>query len=206
MPSPRTTCAAGGHARPSPEKHPGKGGIVHELVVDGGELAESMRLLNKMSKHSASSELALTFGGDELMATLVGASVSVPAKGTWPGTVTVHAGVLKVCARMAAGPTALRVTNDERLEVGGVSFSCRCSPLATVRIELPLDPTLRDILMLRDEYSDEELLAAGLLEQVQAAEQKLESHVSSAAACLKDIGDFRERIRQMVQYEVYGGP
>lgn len=179
-----------------------KGGTTYELTVDGRELTDAMRLLVR-SKRSAGKEMTLTFA-DERVAEISGAAVGVAAKGTWPGTVTLTRNATSSLARVGKEKNVLTVTPDERLKVGGTSFRCRRAPLRSVSIDLPLDPTLTQLLRLRGAHADEDLLAAGLLERVEQAQKKLADMIQSAALRLKEVGDFREPIDQIVRRRVYG--
>ncbi len=176
----------------------------YQLTVDGREFTDAMRLLVRTSKRSAANEMTLTYADGDLVAEISGAATGVPAEGTWPGTVTLSRNAINAFARVEAGKTVLAVTPDERLKVGGTSFPCRRAPLQSVSIDLPLDPTLLQLLRLRGAHADEELLAAGLLEEVEKAEKKLAEMIQSAVHQLEEIGDFRERIDQMVRRHVYG--
>jgi hypothetical protein len=176
----------------------------YELTVDGGKFADAMRLLARTSKRSAANEMTLAYADGELVAEISGAAAGVPAEGTWPGTVTLSLRATSVFARVEAGKTVLAVTPDERLKVGGTSFPCRRAPLRNLSIDLALDPTLVQLLRLRVAHTDEELLAAGLAEEVTQAEKKLAEMIGSAVLRLKEVGDFSEAISDMVRRHVYG--
>lgn len=177
---------------------------LYQLAVDGAEFADAMRLLVRTSKRSAANEMTLTFSDGELIAEISGAAVGVSAEGTWPGAVTLTRDAASALARVGTGSIVVAVTPDERLKAGGTSFACRCAPLPTVSIDLPLDPTLVQLLQLRGAHADEDLLAAGLLEQVEQAEKKLADMIHSAALRLKEVGDFHAPIDHIVRRHVYG--
>ncbi|CAN5703381.1 hypothetical protein BH23GEM9_BH23GEM9_20240 [soil metagenome] len=175
----------------------------YELTVNGSEFADAMRLLDRTSKRSAANEMTLTFADGELVGEISGAAVGVPAEGTWPGTVTLTRTATSAFARAGTEKIVIAVTSDDRLKVGGTSFACRRAPLRSVSIDLPLDPTLVQLLRLRGAHADEELLAAGLLEQVKQAEKKLADMIDSAALRLKEVGDYRRPIDHIVRRQVY---
>jgi hypothetical protein len=178
--------------------------MMHELVVDGAEFAKSIRLLVRTSGDSAASEFTLRFEDGEIVADVAGASVSIPARGTWSGVVTVHRRALAVLATIAGGPTPIVITEDGMLRVGGLSFTCRFTPLTHLNLDLALDPSLLQVLRLRRDHTDEELLAAGLLDQVEQAERELDRMIESSANRLQEVGNFLADIREMVRREVYG--
>ncbi len=174
------------------------------LAVEASSLASAVRQILRASRRSAADEITLSYEKGSLVIEATGAAVSVPAEGQWPGIATAHNSMLRLLAKLEGGAIEMWFGADGRLHVGTTSCDARWSQSPVPIVDLPLEPTLRQILRLRLDYSDEELLAAGLLNRVTQAERERDAHIANALHHLKALGDFRAALTEMVRREVYG--
>jgi hypothetical protein len=171
---------------------------VARLVLDGAELRDALEPILRASARSAASEVTVRFADGMLIVDAVGVSGSVPASGVWDGFCTTDKSALHLLASAPKGELSISVTPDGRLVVGSASVSGRWGRGSAPQVELSLEPPLRDVLRLRMTHSDEELLATGLLQRVQQAERQRDRLVREAAARLSSLGEFQDRIAEIV--------
>lgn len=174
------------------------------LTVSRDEFTSAARSLSRLSKHSSATELTLTFEDDELVMSVAGAAISVPAAGEWPGTAAVTKGILVALARLEGDPLRITLGEGDQIRIGSLSTDVRWSPDRLPEIDLPLDPSLLQLLRLRLTHSDEALVSAGLFEHTIEADEEMDRLIASAASTLEPLGKFEERIPRMVREEVFG--
>lgn len=168
------------------------------LEIDGAELADAIKPIVRASAKSAAGEVVLGYDAGMLTIEAVGLETSVPATGVWDGACTTHKSVLRMLASVPRRTIVVAVTGDGRLHIDATSLPARWRPGPKPRIDLPLEPDLRALLRLRIEHTDEELLAAGLVERVEQAERERDRLVGNAAYQLRPLGDFEAEIATLV--------
>lgn len=174
------------------------------LKVTGSELVEAARFLRKTAKASEGSELVLSFETDTLTLEVLGTSYQVGASGDWPGTCRVPKRLLDVLVRQSGGDVTLQVLAGERLHIGEVSVDCIWSSATKPDIEMPLNPSLLEILRVAADHSPSELAAAGLLELVIEADGKMKDRIARATEILRPFGDSSAVLRAWVEAQVAG--
>jgi hypothetical protein len=86
------------------------------------------------------------------------------------------------------GPLELAV-EGEHLRLGSETIACAvCRVIPEPVIELPLDAPLLPILALRHEYSEDVIMANGLLKRLRAAEKERDALIAKAAETLEPLG------------------
>ena len=159
------------------------------LSIERSELADLLRTASKFGKPTDKADAVLSFDGQALAIEMTGMALEVPATGQWEGEVLVPAGVIIRLARHLPPGDPLRVSvAKERLWIQDFSISCKQQFALGKRIELPLDPTLQEILTLPHRYSAMTIDRSGLSKVVEEAQEKMERRIARAAGSLKPLG------------------
>ena len=145
--------------------------MVFSVQVDRSELAAALRTLAKFIKRDQAAEAVISLADDVLQVELPGGAVSVPAAGQWEGEVRAPGSFMVRLAKALppSDPMPVRVEQG-RLHFAGLSVGCTVQAARSSTIELPLDPSVLDILHVRLSHSDEEIEHAGLMPLVREAE------------------------------------
>jgi hypothetical protein len=119
VPIPTSYSSAGPDSahRPPHLSAPVRRSRTYELLLDGRQLSDALRLLLRTRQKSGTAELVLWFDGEELICVLGSASAAVPASGTWPASVSLDKSALTAFRKAGDGP---RLTvEDGRLSIDG---------------------------------------------------------------------------------------
>jgi hypothetical protein len=159
------------------------------LTVERAALFDLLKTASKLGKPSDKAEAVLSFDGQSLGIEMTGMAFEVPATGEWEGEVLVPAGLIVRLGRHLPSGDQLAVSvKKERLWIEDFSVSCKRQPAFGKRIELPMDPTLQQILSLPHHYSRVTIERSGLTKTVEEAEEKMERCISRAAVNLRPLG------------------
>jgi len=169
------------------------------LTVNASDLSDAVRPIVRASRRSAANEATFSFANGDLVIEVAGVAATVPATGVWPGVATVPKSALGMLANVSGRVLEIRITAENRLHIGGMSFDARWHEGTLTPTDLPIDPPLNDVLRLRQAHSDEALLAHGLLERVALAEAEAARSIENAVDQLKPLGDFRAAIFKLVR-------
>ena len=158
------------------------------LKVSRTEFQRALKLLRKHATPHATEEAVMSFAEGMLTISVTGMEAALAAEGEWPGEARVSAGVLlRLSSVLPAGdPVALSV-RDGRLYIGVTGFTCVWQEKTWRPVFLPANPTLKDVLRLRDEAFPAEIEAAGLKGVVEDAERKRDDLIMKAAAILQPL-------------------
>ncbi|MBI4408512.1 MAG: hypothetical protein HY561_02310 [Gemmatimonadetes bacterium] len=176
--------------------------IQARLEVDGAELIEAARFLRKMARASAGSELLLSYADATLVLEILGTTYSVPASGTWPGVCRVAKRFVGLLAKIPKGRVSLTVMETGHLHVENSTVECLWERAASAKIEMPVNPTLLEVLRVAAEHTPADLAASGLLELVIKADGERKDRMRQAAAALKPFGDATSVLTAWVDQQI----
>ena len=169
------------------------------LSIERSELAGLLKTASKFGKPTDKSDAVLSFDGQALSIEMTGMALEVPAAGQWEGEVLVPTGVIVRLARHLPPGDPLKVSvAKERLWIQDFSVSCKRQYALGKRIELPLDPTLQEILTLPHRYSAMTIERSGLSKVVEEAQENMERRIARAAVNLKPLGVEPSDVRWIV--------
>lgn len=146
-------------------------------------------MLQVPSNVQSGGDATFSFAGGQLTIRLGNAAAEVAAEGQWPGRARV-AGRFVEALRKAlpdADPLRFRVQGG-RLYAEGYSTPCAWEELSTPEVEIPIPSSLRDLLALRVQYTNEALAAAGAESAVARAEGQRGELIRQAHEVLKGFG------------------
>ncbi|MGB5817624.1 MAG: hypothetical protein WBH85_04400 [Thermoanaerobaculia bacterium] len=169
------------------------------LKVERSALVDLLKTAARVGKASDKAEAVLSFDGQALGIEMTGMSLGIPATGEWDGEVLVPASlILRLRRHLPSGDQLEVSVRKERLWIEDFSVSCKRQPAMGNRIELPLDPTLQEILSLPHRYSRVTIERSGQSKMVEEAEEKMERCISRAAVNLKPLGVEPSDVRWIV--------
>lgn len=180
--------------------------MIFSVQVDRSELAAALRTLSKFIKRDQAAEAVISLVDSALQIDLPGGAVGVAADGQWEGEVRAPGSFIVRLAKALppSDPMPIHVDQD-RLHFASLSVLCTIQPARCSTIELPLDPSLIDILRVRLDHSDDEIEQAGLSPLVREAEQRRDSIVLQAHNSLRTLSVNRTDILDLVERSVRRG-
>jgi len=168
-----------------------------ELSVPRPGLEKAFRLLRKLCRPKRGEEAVLSFDGACLHIDCAGMTVAPAADGIWPSQIRIPADFLMALARIPPSGDPVRFSvKDGRLHVGSCSIACILQAAWTKSIELPMTPSLAQIVALQFTHTAEEIATAGYSKLVDDAESAAESRIAKAAKQLEDLMVEPEELRK----------
>lgn len=114
-----------------------------------------------------------------------GAQFTVPASGRWPGEARIAGSILYALAKVPPRQDPLRIeVRADRLRIGTLTAPCTWQREGSATIELPLGMEMLDMIRLGLLHDEEALRTAGAWNAVDAARQRAETLLRSAARTL----------------------
>jgi len=159
------------------------------LSVARAELLSALNTLSGVVDPEQSSEAVLTHDGSMLTIGLPGASVDLPAQGTWPGLVRFQGIFVLSLARVPprGDPFSLTVSGG-RFRVGTASVQCSVEEVSRKPdLEVPLGASLPTLIRvyLSNDFGD--IQRAGLTPLVVAATERRDELIREALEVLAPL-------------------
>jgi hypothetical protein len=173
--------------------------MIPALTVDRSELIPVLKSIGKIVKRSETGEAVLYREDDMLKIALPGVEVGVAAEGHWPGRARIPAQFLLVLARVPpdGDPVHFRVEKG-RLRINSSATACVWKEDTDSPIELPLNPPFTMLLSVAYHYTPDDILRAGLQDNVASAEQRRDTLIGQALAILSEFGVTHAELRTLV--------
>lgn len=173
------------------------------LLVKRAELEKSLKILVKSLKPKNLPDAIWSFEDRELSIDLAGHTVIVPAVGVWPGQARTSGQFALTLAKMPPNSDLLTFRVAEgRLHVEQFSTHCVWQGAEAAVIQLPVNPSLTQLLRVRFTYSETEIEQSGLTKVIQSAVERREALVSKAADILAPLEIFSHDLRQWIDERV----
>jgi hypothetical protein len=170
------------------------------LTVTQSELLPALKTLSGVVEPTQASQAVLTHKDGMLTISLPGASVDVPAQGTWPGLVRFSGLFLLSLARVPprGDPLIFKVSRG-RFRVSTSSVDCSVEEVKQKpNLEVPLDASLSTLVRvhLTNDYGDIE--RAGLDPLVKKAIERRNELIEEAAEILAPLEISAAALRALV--------
>jgi hypothetical protein len=163
--------------------------VMARLEVPRDEFLEALKGLRPALRARRPGEAIVRMDEESLLVRVGGCEVFMSAAGRWPGEARVSAALFAMLAKAPPSGDPLAVwVESGRFFVGNISMACQWQKDGSAQIEVPLGATLKDLLRLRHQHTDQALEQAGLLGRVQAAQQEAAQRISKAAVALAPLG------------------
>jgi hypothetical protein len=179
---------------------------VHRLEVSRGALADALLLLKGIIRKRKLPDAVLTFDGSEISISLAGLDLRAPAKGTWPGSVVAPGFFFVAIAKapLKSDPVLFEV-RDGALRIGTFSVACSVQASPAVDLDLPLDPTLIEILEAASRHSHDELKRSGFLKAADEASDRAQRLIEKAAKVLEPLEIDRHDLQWLLERRLKRG-
>ena len=160
----------------------------------------AFRPLKKHVKKSDPGQAIIAMNEGALSFSAVGITVGMKVDGSLgPGERRVPAKFLLGLARYPPPGDPITITAyGDRIRIGDVSIQCVITNTWRSNIELPLEPTLYQVLALRFQYTKEEIERAGLTARLAKAEEVVEKRIEKALEPLLAFGVTYDDLREVV--------
>jgi len=181
------------------------GDMIWTVEVRRPDFLDALRIVSSSSRESPQARVAFTFSDGFLSVESIGGKVRLPATGTWLGSAIVPAELLSrlIPALPEEDPLRLQAT-DTQFTISHLLLPCECHEKTEATGQLhaeliPANPTLHEILKLRDAYTPEAIEAAGLAPAIKAAEEKVDRILAEAATVLQPFRVTEEELLLLVE-------
>jgi len=134
-----------------------------KLLIPRDDLLKLSRILLKANRPKRGEQAILSYDGACLHIELGGATVAIPASGSWPGQARVLGAFIRSIARLPPEEDPIAFTDkNANLTIGRTSVKCAWQAPWTANIEMPINATLVDYLALRHHHTNGEIMTAVL--------------------------------------------
>ena len=159
-------------------------------------------LLNKFKKlcnPSLGEEAVLHFSNSALFVELGGMGEECPASGFEEICLRIRGDKFMAFAKIPprGDPVDLWVEGN-KLRIGISIIACKKQELGDRKIDLPMDATTADILILKLQHSDKEIIESGHEKSVERAEMKCEKAIGKANQHLSEFHVTFEDLRKLI--------
>lgn len=156
--------------------------------------------LRTAQKTFGNQEALLSFCDGQLVVATEGSKVSVPAIGEWPGTARIFLErLLPLLKARSKKEESVRLSvRNGKLYIQSYSFTCIWMEHGKPQICLSLDPSIPDLIKLRNRYSDAELINFGIKARVENAEEKAVRMIREAAQILKPLEISSDKLVELI--------
>lgn len=174
-----------------------------KVAIKRDEFSDGMGLLLKiMRKKRAKGEAVLSLEKNSLKVSMDGMTVSFNAEGVWPGQVRLSGQHFLNTGRImpSGDPIVFQVEagDETRLAIGQVKILCAVQAVDSNLIDMPVNPTLKDYLVLSDKYTEAEIGRSGISGPVAEAREQKDGLIRRALEILKPLGVTMEDISAIV--------
>ncbi len=159
------------------------------LLVRREEFLKALNLLQRAIPISRRQEVILSYDEANLHVDVAGATIAVPAVGTWPGQARVPAAMLQMFRRVPppGDPFTFTIRGDH-IHVGSMSFTCAWQGPWSSLIQLPVNYDRRMLVAIGLKYTAEQIRESGLERLVGEARSRFCAHIERAAKPLEQYG------------------
>jgi hypothetical protein len=173
------------------------------LKVNRADFQRALKMLRKFATPHDAEEAVLSYADGSLTISVTGMESGMAAEGDWPGEARMPAKVfLQLSTVLPQGDPLPLSVEDGRLYIGITGFTCTWQEKKWRPLFLPANPTLKQILILRDEAFPAEIDAAGLAGVIADAERQRDSLIYKAAMILKPLGVTEADLAVIVEQSV----
>lgn len=172
------------------------------VTVSRNELRSALRAFARVGRRVKQADAVVSMDAGNLVIALPGITASVPATGTWAGSVRIagEAAVLLARALPFQDPLHIRAESN-RFFIGNRSFPCNFSE-GTGALSVPVNATMLDLLLVAQAHDSDAIDAAGLRVLVDAAFEERDRAIAFAARTLAPLGVTVEEVDALVHAAV----
>lgn len=176
------------------------GPMTHSVSMSRADFLEALKPVKGLIKLKDVADALISMEGEFLTIAVVGLATSVAAEGAWPGEVRVPGRFIVALAKMPPPGDPIRFeVRDGRLYVGALSVACAEQDAWKSEIELPLAPSLEELLQLSYQHPPERIERAGLKKRVEEAREKAAALIQKAAPILAPLGITERVLREFLE-------
>jgi len=166
-------------------------------LVDNQELKDATRIFTKLGKVRKNyfSETVFDFSKDKIEITFNGVTAEVKAQGTGKGRVRIKSGFMRYLNSGVKDQEEIKIwVEDSFIHIGSLALECDWDDISPKMIELSMDPPLGEVLLLRSQYTDDEIIASGFKPVLDQAEEDFSSIIEKVIKTLRPLHISRENL------------
>lgn len=169
---------------------------------------EALRQIVKLGGRRKDGVAVIYREGGELCIEALGVGVCVPFEGSWQGGARISLRFMHALSRVppAQDPVPISMRGG-KLFIGTTGIPCEWQDiLPAPTVEIPINASLLDILVLRSRYREPVLINSGILANIAAAEAEVNGLLAKAARILEPVGITQADLWAIVRYRIKGKP
>ena len=166
-------------------------------LVDNQELKDATRIFTKLGKVRKNyfSETVFDFSKDKIEITFNGVTAEVKAQGTGKGRVRIKSGFMRYLNSGVKDQEEIKIwVEDNFIHIGSLALECDWDDISPKIIELSMDPPLGEVLLLRSQYTRDEILASGFKPILDQAEEDFSNIIEKVIKTLRPLHISRENL------------
>ena len=151
--------------------------------VNNQELKDATKIFTKLGKGKRKyfSETVFDFLLDKIEITFNGVTVEVKAQGIGKGRARIKSGFMRYLNSGFKDQKDIKIwVEDNFIHLGTSALGCDWNDISPSIIELSMDPPLGEVLLLRSQYTSEEIVASGFKPILDQAEGDFEYIIEKA--------------------------
>lgn len=175
-------------------------GIVYATQKDFSDAIRPFALL-KVKQHPG--QAIVSWADGDLYISLPGMEVGFPVSGTWPASVRVPAYFIIWHAQKVPRGDQIEIgVQNGRFSINGARVKCEAQVPDSIPIELPMEPSLKQLSGVHLNYDAASIDSAGLTRIVDDAWQKTLKRVKKAAKNLEPLGVTESNLLEFVKKQI----
>ena len=174
-------------------------------LVDNQELKDATRIFTKLGKGRKNyfSETVFDFSKDKIEITFNGVTAEVKAQGTGKGRVRIKSGFMRYLNSGVKDQEEIKIwVEDNFIHLGTLALGCDWNDISPSIIELSMDPPLGEVLLLRSQYTSEEIVASGFKPILDQAEGDFEYIIEKAIKILQPLHISSESLSNFIMSQM----
>ena len=167
------------------------------LKIKNEDFQKAFQKTKKFLK--AKDEAILSFDGLHCKVITNIIAITIKATGNWPIAVKFPAIWLTTIAKFPMSQETIEITvESDRLYIGTQSISCKIQKAGAKLFQLPLNATASEILNLKNEYTKEQIEAAGYTKLFENTISITNNKIEKATKLLMYLGITKEKLNDFV--------
>ena len=165
------------------------------------ELRDALKTLSKVGKDKKNytGEAVIDFLVDKIEVNFNGMTTEIAAKGVGQGRARVSSGFVTYRASVTKDQKDTKIwVEDSSFHIDIFTLPCDWNDISPKIIELPINPSLAKVLLLRSKYTRDEIVASGLESILNKAEEDLGDIIEQATKILQPFHISGERLNDFI--------
>ena len=170
------------------------------VLIKRTDLADSIKFLNGVIQvNPKNMQLRIDFADGEIRLFSLGIETKIPASGKWEGFVISDLLPILNLRNLPDGEIIKMEFKDGRLFIGGWSIKAVHESNNISPVNIPLNPSLKDLIRLKYQLTDDQINASAMRSSISKASDDLNIILLKAQDLLRPIGVSLPELEEFVE-------